>query len=336
MLTMFDPRNNLAHQVAEEVKRHFRVFDSVIPRNVRLSEAPSHGKPALLYDVQSKGAQGYLSLARELLAGEATPRRAARPRNERARTKRRALGRGLDALLPAAPPRRRATATRASSPARSRRSSRRRGSRGSTSTRRSSTSSRRASASTGSSSRWSCGACPARDKFELIAGERRWRALQRAGLREALVVVKDVSAEGRVRARAHRERPARGPERHRARRGATTGSCASTATRRRRSPSASARTARRSPTSSACSSCPPRVRREGRRRASSARATRARCSARATRRVIEQLAEKVVRGGLSVRATEALVRSQAEARRRRQGAKDAGARAPACAISSSA
>jgi chromosome partitioning protein len=72
VLTMFDPRNNLAHQVAEEVKRHFRVFESVIPRNVRLSEAPSHGKPALLYDVQSKGAQGYLSLARELLAAEAT------------------------------------------------------------------------------------------------------------------------------------------------------------------------------------------------------------------------------------------------------------------------
>jgi chromosome partitioning protein len=68
VLTMFDPRNNLAHQVAEEVKRHFHVFESVIPRNVRLSEAPSHGKPALLYDVQSKGAQGYLSLAREVLA----------------------------------------------------------------------------------------------------------------------------------------------------------------------------------------------------------------------------------------------------------------------------
>jgi chromosome partitioning protein len=71
VLTMFDPRNNLARQVADEVKRHFRVFESVIPRNVRLSEAPSHGKPALLYDVQSKGAQGYLSLARELLAGDA-------------------------------------------------------------------------------------------------------------------------------------------------------------------------------------------------------------------------------------------------------------------------
>jgi chromosome partitioning protein len=71
VLTMFDPRNNLAHQVAEEVKRHFYVFESVIPRNVRLSEAPSHGKPALLYDAQSKGAQGYLSLARELLSRNA-------------------------------------------------------------------------------------------------------------------------------------------------------------------------------------------------------------------------------------------------------------------------
>src|SRR5205814_2919514 len=70
VLTMFDSRNNLAHQVADEVKKHFRVFESVIPRNVRLSEAPSHGKPALLYDVESKGAQGYLSLARELLSTE--------------------------------------------------------------------------------------------------------------------------------------------------------------------------------------------------------------------------------------------------------------------------
>ncbi|HEY3234148.1 MAG TPA: AAA family ATPase [Polyangiaceae bacterium] len=67
VLTMWDPRNRLAHQVADEVKRHFRVFEAVIPRNIRLSEAPSHGLPALLYDVQSKGAQGYLSLARELI-----------------------------------------------------------------------------------------------------------------------------------------------------------------------------------------------------------------------------------------------------------------------------
>lgn len=67
LLTMFDPRNNLAKQVASEIRSHFHVFDSVIPRNVRLSEAPSHGTPALLYDARAKGAQSYLSLAHELL-----------------------------------------------------------------------------------------------------------------------------------------------------------------------------------------------------------------------------------------------------------------------------
>lgn len=71
VLTMWDPRNRLAHQVADQVRQHFHVFESLIPRNVRLSEAPSHGLPALLYDVQSKGAQGYLSLAREVI--EASP-----------------------------------------------------------------------------------------------------------------------------------------------------------------------------------------------------------------------------------------------------------------------
>ncbi|HEV8550497.1 MAG TPA: ParA family protein [Polyangiaceae bacterium] len=71
VLTMWDPRNRLAHQVAEEVRRHFRVFEAIIPRNVRLSEAPSHGLPALLYDADSKGAQGYLSLAREVIEGAA-------------------------------------------------------------------------------------------------------------------------------------------------------------------------------------------------------------------------------------------------------------------------
>jgi chromosome partitioning protein len=67
VLTMFDARNNLSHQVADEVRGHFRVYDAVIPRNVRLSEAPSHGKPIILYDAQSKGAQGYLALAKEFL-----------------------------------------------------------------------------------------------------------------------------------------------------------------------------------------------------------------------------------------------------------------------------
>ena len=67
VLTMYSP-NNLANQVADEIRRTFadQVFRTVIPRNVRLSEAPSHGKPILLYDVASKGCQSYLDLAREV------------------------------------------------------------------------------------------------------------------------------------------------------------------------------------------------------------------------------------------------------------------------------
>ncbi len=68
VLTMHAP-NNLATQVTEEIRTHFKkeVFQTVIPRNVRLSESPSHGKPVLLYDVASKGCQSYLALARELV-----------------------------------------------------------------------------------------------------------------------------------------------------------------------------------------------------------------------------------------------------------------------------
>jgi chromosome partitioning protein len=69
VLTMFDRRNRLTDQVSEDVRECLGglVFDAVIPRNVRLSEAPSHGKPILLYDVHSKGATAYLELAAELL-----------------------------------------------------------------------------------------------------------------------------------------------------------------------------------------------------------------------------------------------------------------------------
>ncbi len=69
VLTMFDLRNNLSSQVARDARDHFgdQVFKTVIPRNVRLSEAPSHGKPALLYDINSRGAMSYLKLAEELL-----------------------------------------------------------------------------------------------------------------------------------------------------------------------------------------------------------------------------------------------------------------------------
>jgi len=68
LLTMFDTRNNLSHQVVSEIKSHFgdKVFHAIIPRNVRLSEAPSHGKSILDYDAKSIGAQKYTELAREI------------------------------------------------------------------------------------------------------------------------------------------------------------------------------------------------------------------------------------------------------------------------------
>jgi len=69
LLTMVDQRNNLSRQVGKEVRDHFGVeaYETEIPRNVRLSEAPSHGKPAILYDIHSKGAVSYLRLADEIL-----------------------------------------------------------------------------------------------------------------------------------------------------------------------------------------------------------------------------------------------------------------------------
>ncbi|MBE3572136.1 MAG: ParA family protein [Moorella humiferrea] len=70
VLTMFDPRTNLSMQVVDEVKNHFpeRVFKSIIPRNVRLSEAPSYGQPINIYDPRSRGAEAYRELAREVMA----------------------------------------------------------------------------------------------------------------------------------------------------------------------------------------------------------------------------------------------------------------------------
>jgi len=70
LLTMYDNRLRLANQVYAEVKKHFEgmVFEAVITRNVRLSEAPSHGKPVLLYDPESKGSTNYMDLAKELIA----------------------------------------------------------------------------------------------------------------------------------------------------------------------------------------------------------------------------------------------------------------------------
>ncbi len=73
VLTMFDSRNRLSHEIAREVREHFRdkVFKAIIPRNVRLSESPSHGLSVLEYEARSAGAEGYRDLAAEILAREA-------------------------------------------------------------------------------------------------------------------------------------------------------------------------------------------------------------------------------------------------------------------------
>ena len=80
VLTMYDKRNNLSAQVAADVRNHMgqMVYDTVIPRNVRISEAPSHGKPALLYDVDCAGSRAYLHLASEVLRRERGAGRAMR------------------------------------------------------------------------------------------------------------------------------------------------------------------------------------------------------------------------------------------------------------------
>ncbi|MBZ5547992.1 MAG: ParA family protein [Acidobacteriia bacterium] len=81
VLTMFDDRTNLAQQVAEELKKYFgdKMCTTTIPRNIRLAEAPSHGKPALVYDVRSRGAESYIRLAKEILDRQAGVATAAAP-----------------------------------------------------------------------------------------------------------------------------------------------------------------------------------------------------------------------------------------------------------------
>ena len=75
LLTMADERTNLGQQVANEIRQFFKekVFRTVIPRNVRLAEAPSHGLPVMLYDAKSRGSEAYVALARELLQRTAAP-----------------------------------------------------------------------------------------------------------------------------------------------------------------------------------------------------------------------------------------------------------------------
>jgi len=78
VLTMFDARNNLAQQVVSDVREHLgsKVYQTLIPRNVRVSEAPSYGKPAILYDLKCAGSQAYLQLASEVIQRERQSRAA--------------------------------------------------------------------------------------------------------------------------------------------------------------------------------------------------------------------------------------------------------------------
>ena len=81
VLTMYDGRNNLANQVVDDVRAYMgdAVYNTVIPRNVRLSEAPSYGKPAILYDLQCAGSQAYLNLASEVIQRERGAKAAGAP-----------------------------------------------------------------------------------------------------------------------------------------------------------------------------------------------------------------------------------------------------------------
>ena len=105
--TMYDPRNTLAQNVAAELEKHFgdKLYRTVIPRNVRLAEAPSHGMPALKLEPQSKGALAYLALAGEMLrrmeasATRSPPAASRRDTRRRRMIRPKGLGRGLDALL---------------------------------------------------------------------------------------------------------------------------------------------------------------------------------------------------------------------------------------------
>ncbi len=81
LLTMFDSRTSLHKQVSSEVQEHFgdKVFETIIPRNVKISESPSFGKPIILYDIESKGSQAYLNLAKEIILRERTEKPANQP-----------------------------------------------------------------------------------------------------------------------------------------------------------------------------------------------------------------------------------------------------------------
>ena len=190
---MYDERTNLGQQVARDVRGFFKdkVFRTVIPRNVRLGEAPSHGVPGVVYDARSRGAEAYFALAHEVITrGHRSDRRLTRGA---VMEKRFALGKGLSALIPDAP------VAGAAAPAAG---TRRRSARAERVP--AAAAPRRGAGSTGlaASIRANGVVQPVvvrrvgADRYQIIAGERRWRAAQRAGLTRVPVVVKDVPPGG--------------------------------------------------------------------------------------------------------------------------------------------
>ena len=182
---MFDRRNNLSDLVAADARGFFgeTVYDTVIPRNIRISEAPSHGKPVLLYDFRSPGAQAYVRLAGEVL------------RRERAlaMNARRDAGPDSAAALPpcwATPPSRRQPMRQPFARCRSTCWSQTRSSRAAASTRSRLRNSPSRSGSAASCSHLLVRPHPATDgRYQIVAGERRWRAAGAAGLHEVPALV---------------------------------------------------------------------------------------------------------------------------------------------------
>ena len=174
--TMYDPRNTLSQQVSRELESHFgdKVFRTLVPRNVRLAEAPSYGVPAVVWDASSKGAQAYVAL-RERSSGEPM--------------KPRGLGRGLDALLGGDEQPRDALLTLPVGRIRPGRYQPR------------TKMDQQALAELAASIRSQGLMQPLlvrpvdRDRYELVAGERRWRAAQMAGLEEVPALVREIPDE---------------------------------------------------------------------------------------------------------------------------------------------
>ena len=212
LLTMYDDRTNLGQQVSANIREHFgdKVYRTVIPRNVRLGEAPSHGVPVILYDARSRGADAYVGLAKRIPRPRARRRRRAQglqdARRKGHRTmaeKRPALGRGLSALIPRRPAHRRRPPPMPRR--RCRRATRRHAAPPKSTSiclvpnpRQPRAHSTRAHLEELAHSIRQHGVIQpilvrqVEHRYEIVAGERRWRAAQRAGLLKVPVVIREV------------------------------------------------------------------------------------------------------------------------------------------------